>query len=154
MSTEKTERLERARQLMMAALDDELAGGEQEELDRLLADDPELRGEWDRLHEVKEVTNTMSLRRPPEETWEQYFESVYNRLERGFAWILISIGAIVLTGWALWIGLEELWGATDLPMYVKIAVYAMLLGLAVLLVSVIREKWFVRKTDPYKEIQR
>jgi len=154
VSAEKTERLERARQLMMAALDDELAGGEREELDRLLAEDPELRGEWDRLHEVKEVTNTMSLRRPPEETWEQYFGSVYNQLERGFAWILLSMGAIVLTGWGLWVGLEELWGTTDVPMYVKIAIYATLLGLAVLLVSVIREKLYVRRTDPYKEIQR
>ena len=154
MSAEKTERLERARQLMMAALDDELAGGEREELDQLLAEDPKLRGEWDQLHEVKEVTNTMSLRRPPEETWEQYFGSVYNRMERGFAWILLSIGAIVLTGWVLWVGLEELWGTTDIPMYVKIAIYATLLGLLVLLVSVIREKLFVRRTDPYKEIQR
>ena len=154
MSAEKAERLERARQLMMAALDDELASGEREELDRLLAGEPELRSEWDRLHEVKEVTDAMSLRRPPEETWEQYFESVYNRAERGFAWILLSMGAIVMTGWGLWVGLEELWGAADLPMYVKIAIYAMLLGLAVLLLSVIREKLFVRRTDPYKEIQR
>ena len=69
----------------------------------------ELRSEWDRLHEVKEVTDAMSLRRPPEETWEQYFESVYNRAERGFAWILLSMGAIVMMGWALWVGLEELW---------------------------------------------
>ena len=154
MSAEKAERLERARQLMMAALDDELASGQREELDRLLAEEPGLRNEWDRLHEVKEVTDAMSLRRPPEETWEQYFESVYNRAERGFAWILLSMGAIVMTGWALWVGLEELWGTADLPTYVKIAIYAMLLGLAVLLLSVIREKLFVRKTDPYKEIQR
>ena len=154
MSAEKTERLERARHLMMAALDDELARGEREELDRLLADDPGLRSEWDRLHEVKEVTNVMSLRRPPEETWEQYFGSVYNRMERGFAWILLSMGTIVLTGWALWVGLEELWGTTELPMYVKIAIFATLLGLTVLLLSVIREKLFVRRTDPYKEIQR
>ncbi len=154
MSAEKAERLERARQLMMAALDDELASGQREELDRLLAEEPALRNEWDRLHEVKEVTDAMSLRRPPEETWEQYFESVYNRAERGFAWILLSMGAIVMTGWALWVGLEELWGTADMPTYVKIAIYAMLLGLAVLLLSVIREKLFVRKTDPYKEIQR
>jgi ferric-dicitrate binding protein FerR (iron transport regulator) len=154
VSAEKAERLERARLLMMAALDDELASGESEELDRLLAEEPELRSEWDRLHEVKEVTDAMSLRRPPEETWEQYFESVYNRAERGFAWILLSMGAIVMTGWALWIGLEELWGTADLPMYLKIAIYAMLLGLAVLLLSVIREKLFMRRTDPYKEIQR
>jgi len=154
VSTEKTERLERARQLMMAALDNELAAGEREELDRLLAEEPGLRGEWDRLHEVKEVTDAMSLRRPPEETWELYFESVYNRAERGFAWILLSMGAIVLTGWALWVGLEELWATADLPTYVKIAIYSMLLGLAVLLLSVIREKLFMRKTDPYKEIQR
>jgi ferric-dicitrate binding protein FerR (iron transport regulator) len=154
VSTEKAERLERARQLMMAALDDELASGEREELDRLLAEEPALRSEWDRFHEVKEVTDVMSLRRPPEETWEQYFESVYNRAERGFALILRSMCAIVLTGWALWVGLEELWGTSDLPTYVKIAIYAALLGLAVLLLSVIREKLFVRKTDPYKEIQR
>ena len=154
MSTEKAERLERARQLMMAALDDELAGGEREELDRLLADDLDLRSEWDRLHEVKEVTNTMSLHRPPAETWERYFESVYNRLERGFAWILLSIGTIVLMGWGLWIGLEEIWGTTEIPIYVKIAIFAVLLGSSVLLLSVIREKLFVRRTDPYKEIQR
>ena len=154
MSTGKAERLERARQLMMAALDDELAGGEREELDRLLAEAPELRREWDRLHEVKEVTSTMSLRRPPEETWEQHFESVYNRLERGLAWILLSMGTIVLAGWALWVGLEQLWSTTELPMYVKIAIFAALLGLVILLLSVIREKLFVRRTDPYKEVQR
>jgi hypothetical protein len=34
------------------------------------------------------------------------------------------------------------------------AIYAALLGLAVLLLSVIREKLFVRRSDPYKEIQR
>ena len=154
MSPDRKERLERARQLMMAALDDELAAGERRELDGLLAELPELRSEWERLHEVKEVTGTMILRRPPEETWELYFESVYNRAERGFAWILLSLGTIVVTAWALWIGLEELWGAADLPIYVKIGIYAILLGSAVLLLSVIREKLFVRRTDPYKEIQR
>jgi ferric-dicitrate binding protein FerR (iron transport regulator) len=154
VSTGKTERLERARRLMMAALDDELAGGEREELDRLLAEDAELRQEWERLNKVKEVTATMDLRSPPEEIWDRYFGSVYNRLERGVAWILVSLGAIVLAGYGMWELLTEMLADTGLPGFVKIAVFAVLLGGVILLVSVIRERLFVRRKDPYKEIDR
>ncbi len=139
---------------MMAALDREIAADEQQELDRMLAADDELRREWERLRRVKEVTDAMRFRKPPEETWDFYFESVYNRMERGLAWILVSVGAIVLASYGIWQALGEILADTTLPGFVKIAIFAVTVGGLVLLVSVIRERLFVRRTDPYKEIQR
>ena len=154
MSGHGSERQERARHLMMAALDGELSSGERAELDRLLETDASLRGEWERLEKVKEVTGAMGYREPPEEIWENYWVSVYNRVERGVGWVLLSLGTLVLLGFGIWHGVMELLAETGLPSFVKVAIFAAALGGVILLLSVAREKWFVRKRDPYKEIQR
>ena len=145
---------ERARRLMMAALDDELEGGERGELDHLLAEDAALRREWEQLKRVKEVTSTMALTDPPEEVWEDYWTSAYSRFERGIGWILVSIAALVLLGFGLWEASEAIVASTELPGFVKIALFVLFFGAAILGVSVLREKWFVRRRDPYKEIRR
>lgn len=145
---------ERSRQLMMAALDGELSGTERNDLERLLADSPELREEWARLQRVKEVTTTMALKRPPEEVWDHYWTSVYNRAERGLGWILVSIGAMVLISFGLWEFVQSIMAESNMPGFVKIAVFALLVGLVVLAFSVIREKLFTRRRDPYKEVER
>ncbi len=145
---------ERVRQLLMSALDGELTGRERQELESLLNADSSLRDEWDRLTRVKEVTQSMSLRKPPDEVWEDYWASVYSRLERGIAWILVSIGLIVLVSYGAWRGVEELIADAGLPWFLKGAILATTVGLVVLFVSVLREKLFVRGRDPYKEIQR
>ncbi len=145
---------ERVRQLLMSALDGELTGRERQELESLLNADSSLRDEWDRLTRVKEVTQSMSLRKPPDEVWEDYWASVYSRLERGIGWILVSIGLIVLVSYGAWRGVEELIADAGLPWFLKGAILATTVGLVVLFVSVLREKLFVRGRDPYKEIQR
>ena len=154
MSGGPANRDERARHLMMAALDDELSGADRQEWEALLAGDDELRREWERLNRVKEVTHTMSYRKPPEEVWERYWESVYNQAERGVGWLLASIGAVVLAGYGIWEFVAELFADTSLPPVIKYAVFALLLGGAILLFSVIREKLFTRRRDAYKEVQR
>ena len=94
------DRLDRTRELLMRALDDELRPEEQRELDLLLADDPTLRAERERLGRLKEVTGEMKLRNPPEQLWDDYWNSAYSRMERGIGWILVSFGVIVVGGWA------------------------------------------------------
>ena len=145
---------ERLNRLMMAALDGETTSEEWRELQGVLARDPEIRKEWERMSRVKEVTGAMAYRNPPKEVWGRYWTSVYNQLERGTGWILVSIGAIVLLGYGAWEGLQAMWVDDSIHLFVKIAVMALTLGLIVLLVSTIREKLFTRKHDPYKEIQR
>jgi hypothetical protein len=138
----------------MSALDGELTARERRELEGLLNADSSLRDEWNRLTRVKEVTQSMSLRKPPDEVWEDYWASVYSRLERGIGWILVSIGLIVLVSYGAWRGVEELIADAGLLWFLKGAILATTVGLAVLFVSVVREKLFVRSRDPYKDVQR
>ena len=147
-------RQERARGLMMAALDEELQSAEQQELEELLASDAALREEWERMQRVKAVTREMQLRKPPEEVWGMYWSSVYNRVERGIGWILFSVGAIALLSYGGWQIAQEVLADTNIPPLVKLAIFALVVGLAVLAVSVVREKWFVSRRDPYRGVER
>lgn len=145
---------DRLRELMMAALDDELDPGQRQELDDALRADPLLRGEWDQLRRVKEVTGVMTLRAPSDRLWQDYWSSVYSRIERGVGWVLISIGAIVLLSWGAWQWVGDVLDTQDMPWFAKAAIFAVVAGVVVLLVSVIREKLFVRRSDPYKDVIR
>lgn len=145
---------ERARHLMMAALDGELSHTDTAELERYMADDPALRAEWHQLQRVKEVTTTMRLREPPREVWDGYWLGVYQRSERSLAWILVSVGAIIVLSWGAWEGLRELWFDEELPTLVKAGAVTLVVGVVALVVSVAREKLFIRRTDPYKDVIR
>ena len=146
--------LDRARELMMRALDGELSDGRQAEFENLIAADESLRVEWERLEQVKEGTASLELKQPPEELWEGYMDSVYRRVERGIVWILLSVGTIVLISYGLWQGISELIDDLTVPWYVKGGVLALLVGIVILVVSVIREKYFVFKDDPYRDVNR
>ena len=148
------DREERSRQWMMAALDDEISDDDRRRFEAALGSDPELRAEWERLVRVKEITRSMRYRRPPDELWDRYWLSVYNRFERGLGWILFSVGAIVLLAWGVWHASVALWASTEAPPIVKVAVFALALGGGVLLLSVIRERLRLWRSDPYREVRR
>ena len=96
----------------------------------------------------------MALTDTPEEIWEEYWTSVYATFERGIGWVLVSLAVLALLAFGLWEAAEAIVAATDLPGFVKIALFVLFFGAAMLLVSVVREKLFVRGRDPYKEIRR
>lgn len=146
--------LERQAELMMRALDEELTAEERGELENRLAEQPELRAEWQRLSRAREVTMGMKLRNPPEEVWDGYWTSVYSRLERGVGWLLVSIGAIIVGSWAVWEWITALLQDTEIPAAVRYSMIALFVGLVILLVSVARHRLSVSKSDPYKDIQR
>jgi hypothetical protein len=145
---------ELARRLMMGALDGEISRQEEQELGQLLKRDPALEAEWQQLQRVKEVTSGMVFRKPPEEIWDRYWTGVYQRFERGIGWILVSVGAILLLSYGAWEGVQEFFDDTTTPPIVKYGAVAVIVGLVVLFVSVVREKLFVRRSDPYKDIVR
>lgn len=146
--------LERMAELMMRALDDELTADERADFDARLAEQPELRAEWKRLSRAREVTMGMKLRDPPEEIWDGYWTSVYSRVERGVAWLLVSVGAIIVGGWAIWHWIGALLEDTTTPAPVRYSMIAVFVGLLILLVSVARHRFKVRKSDPYKDVIR
>ena len=145
---------ERARALMMAALDGEIAPGERREFEELLARDPELMEEWRSMERVKDLTSDLTYREPPEEVWEVYWESVYNKIERGIGWVLLSLGAVVLLGWGAWHAVEAIVRDSSMPAGIKLAILAVAIGGIVLGVSVAREKLFAWRRDPYRRVKR
>ncbi|MDX1389663.1 MAG: hypothetical protein R3344_10765, partial [Acidobacteriota bacterium] len=67
---------------------------------------------------------------------------------------LTSIGSIVLFGYGAWHLAGAILADTDAPMFLKVAIFSVLVGLVILLVSVIREKLMTRRHERYKEVKR
>lgn len=156
MTTRDDLDIDRAHALMMAALDGECTEAERRDLDALVDARPELAEEWSRLRRLKEVTMTMELKAPPQEVWDGYRASVLHRAERSLAWSLILIGAAVLGGGALWRALAGLFANwSDIPLEVRLGGTALTVGVLILIVSIVRERWVLYRRDPYsKEIIR
>jgi len=145
---------ERFQQLLMGAVDQELSAAEQEEFEKLIQQNPDFKSEWTKFKSMKEVLVTMKFKNLPEKMWDNYWLNVFNRLERGLAWILVSIGSVILITYGLFKAVEEMFQDQHLILIVKVAIIAILAGLVILLISVIREKLIVRRSDPYKEVKR
>lgn len=145
---------ERFERLLTAAVDGELNDAEKREFDALLTADDSLKQEFLSYQKIKEVTAAMKLKAPSPEIWDHYWLDVYNRIERGLGWFLFTLGAVILLTYAGFKMIEAIILDQQLALVARIGLLAAVAGLAVLFVSVIREKWFTRKNDPYKEILR
>ena len=91
---------------------------------------------------------------PPPEVWDNYWINVYNKFERGIGWLIFSIGAVILLTYGGFKFVESVINDPGLAFAVKFGIFLAIGGLAVLFVSVAREKFFTRRHDPYKEIVR
>jgi len=140
--------------LLMKAVDGELNSDEQAEFEEFISQEADCRNEWQQMKKLKEVTKNMNFKSLPTEVWDNYWVNVYNRLERGLAWILFSIGAIILLTYSGFQAVESIIADPQVAGILKAAILMVIGGSVILLVSVVREKLFTRKSDPYKEVQR
>jgi anti-sigma factor RsiW len=144
---------DRFRMLMMKALDGELAGSEHSEFENFLRE-KECQQEWQSFRKVKEATMKLKLTEPAPEVWDDYWKGAYNRSERGIAWMLVTIGALILFSFGAIELVSKLWEDSQAPMVVKIGIFIFAGGFFLLFFSVIRERWFTSRHDKYKEVQR
>ena len=114
----------------------------------------ECRHEFAEMRKFEEVMDKMELKQPPKEMWQVYWSSVYNRLERRIGWIFLSIGAIILLFFGGYKMVEGSLVDPTIPLLLKIGILAALAGLVILLVSLGRERLFVRKRERYKEVMK
>ena len=71
------------------------------------------------------------------------------RTARGVGWMLVIGGVLVMVGY---IGYEFVLTHADPPL-IKWAVGALYLGFAVLLLSVLRQRFVARRKDKYKDVE-
>ena len=145
---------ERIRELISSYLDNELDEDGRRVVEEHIEKCPECRKEYGEMAKFEEVMREMSLKQPPKEAWEVYSESVYNRVERGIGWILLSIGAMIILFFAGYQIVRGFIQDPTIPLIVKAGILLGLGGVVVLLVSLVRERLFVNKRERYKEIKK
>ena len=84
------------RDLMMGYLDDELTEEERKRFENHLATCSACAQEFRSFGQLKEMTDGLALAEPEDRIWENYWGQVYNRVERGMGWILLSVAGICL----------------------------------------------------------
>ena len=141
-------------QLMMKQIDGEITPEEARQLAQFLEANPSYRKELETMSDLKMETEKMKGNLVPDLAWDDYWRQLYNRLERGISWILISLGAMIVLSYGIYHAVMELWQDSTLPLILKYGTLALIIGAAILLVSVAREKLLLRKHDRYKEIER
>lgn len=135
-------------------IDKKLSEQEKEELYKLIKKDKKLEEELKELYKMKEVMSMLKSTDPDKE-WDEYWSHLYNRLERGVGWIVISIGTILLLTFAGFQFVKELIKDPQLALYAKIGIMALIIGFVIIFVSVVRERIFMGKSDKYsKEVKR
>jgi hypothetical protein len=142
------------RELLAGYVDGELSDEERETFEAELAADAELRKELEEFQKLEEVTGMVKYADLPDEVWDNYWQSIYRKTERGFGWILLSLGAIVLLCFGLYEAMSELYMNPEAPLWLKFGLTVGGAGVIFLLVSYGRERLFAYNRDRYKEVMK
>ena len=140
--------------LLAGYMDGELTRAESDRLKGHLSHCSECREDLVHLGELKEVTDRMKHEHLPDAFWDQYWLGIYNRMEKGLAWVLLSVGGALLLGFGLWELVNEFLLNSEVAFIPRLGTGILIAGVAVLTVSLARERIRTWRTDPYKEVKR
>jgi len=141
------------KELMMKAVDNIATPAELEELEKYIQEDANLADEYKAFQKIKEVTDSIMFKELPDSYWKGYWEGIYNRLERGLGWILFSIGAMIILIYGGYRLLNDFFLSDEISLILKLGVGFGGIGLIILLVSIVREVFFARSKERYKEVE-
>ena len=140
--------------LMMGYLDEELSAEQIRSFEEHLTACKQCTAQLQEFRQLKAITDQMTLIEPEDRLWHQYWDGIYNRVERGIGWIIFSVAAILLTIYGGFKAIEALITDPTVGLLLKIAMLVLLVGLAILFVSVLRERIFFWSKDRYKNVRR
>jgi predicted anti-sigma-YlaC factor YlaD len=145
---------QKIKELISSYHDGELEEEQRKKIEEHLQKCAECRREFEEMGKFEEAMRKMELKKPHKEVWEVYWSSVYNRLERQFGWILFSIGAIIFLFFGGYKAVEGIIQDPTIPVIFKVGILAAMGGIVVLLISLARERLFIRKRERYKEVEK
>jgi predicted anti-sigma-YlaC factor YlaD len=143
------------RPLITGYIDGELSPEQRATLEKHLAECEDCRREMEQMSRLTEELAGMEFHEPSDDDLERYWSCVYNRLERRLGWVLFTIGAIAVIcccGFGL---IEKVTRDPNVGLLLKIGVIALVVGIVLLFVSVLRERLAVCRSDQYsKRVKR
>ena len=140
--------------LLMGYIDGELDAEQARSLEDHLQGCAACRKELEGFRKLIAMASEIVSREPEDKLWEQYWGGLYNRLERGVGWMLFGVAAIALLLYGAFAAIKEFVQDPTVGILLKIGVVAMLVGLVVLFVSVLRERLFFWSRDRYRDVRR
>jgi predicted anti-sigma-YlaC factor YlaD len=140
--------------LMMGYLDNELSDEQKRQFEEHLAGCSECKDELAEFKKLKAITDEVTLVEPEDKIWQDYWDGIYNRIERSVGWIVFSVAAILLTIYGGFKLIEELIRDETIGMLLKIGLLVLIVGLAILFVSVLRERLYFWQRDRYRNVRR
>ncbi len=140
--------------LMMGYLDNELSDEQRNRFEEHLAGCPECAGELKEFQKLKAITDEVTLVEPEDRIWQDYWNGVYNRIERSIGWLIFSVAAILLAIYGGFKLIEKIVTDATVGMLLKLGLIALIVGLAILFVSVLRERMYFWSKDRYRNVRR
>jgi len=140
--------------LMMGYLDNELTDEQKSRFEEHLAGCSECTDELEEFRKLKAITDEVTLVEPEDRIWQDYWNGIYNRIERSVGWIVFSVAAILLTIYGGFKLIEDIIKDATVAMLLKVGLLALIAGLAILFVSVLRERLHFWQKDRYKNVRR
>jgi predicted anti-sigma-YlaC factor YlaD len=140
--------------LMMGYLDNELSNEQKRQFEEHLTGCSECKAELKDFRKLKAITDEVTLVEPEDKIWQDYWGGVYNRIERRVGWIVFSVSAILLTIYGGFKLIEEMIKDPNIETMLKVGLLALIVGLAILFVSVLRERLHFWQKDRYRNVRR
>ena len=142
-----------ARVLLMGFIDGELSADEARRMEDHLAICPECRGELATYQQIGRAADSLAKEEPLVNT-DLAWERIYDRIARGAGWLLLWVGITLMAGWGLWVLGAEFLVDPEVPLVVRLGVGTFTLGSLLLLINILRERLYRRKTERYDEVVR
>jgi predicted anti-sigma-YlaC factor YlaD len=140
--------------MMMAYLDNELDDEQKQAFEQHLLSCPDCSKELQEFKKLKQITDSVAFVEPEDRIWQRYWGNVYNRIERNVGWIIFSVAAILLIIYGGFKIIEEVIKDQTVGLLLKVSLLAFIAGLAILFVSVLRERLYFWRRDRYKDVRR
>ena len=134
----------------MKLLDGELGAQERTEYELHVQGCEECAKELHDMGRIVRLTDELRLKKPDEEFWSNYWKGIYRRLERGTGFFLLVIGLIAVVLY----GIYEAFTSPEFLTVKGIGTAVILLGLLIVFLSVVRERFHESKDDPYKGVKQ
>ncbi len=89
-------------EMLIRYVDGEATEEETQALRRHIAECERCREELRAHQKLRDLAQDLGRVEPPEELWDEYVQGVYNRMERGFGWVFVVVGGLVLVLVGAW----------------------------------------------------